>query len=153
MNMTILIRRLCTITLVATASNLAFAQQSTTEQPTEPPTQQWKQHTPEERIEHRVEMMRKRLAISDEQATKIAAVLRSEQHVLAEDRERMHAAPADQKILARTQMQQDRLNVKSKVLQNLTPEQLAKAEALRRQREAIRHRSKMDRYEHRKDRN
>jgi hypothetical protein len=121
-------RKLCTISLVIATASSAIAQ----------PRGRFRNLTPEQRVDHRVEMMKKHLAITDAQATQIAGVLREEQKTLAADREQVKAAPAEQKMLARTNLQKDRLAGKEQVLKSLTPDQLAKAEEIRK-----RHKQKM----------
>ncbi len=116
------IRRFCTIGLIICTATGAVAQPAHTH---------WKDLTSDQRIDRRVEMMKRHLAITDAQATQIASVLHQEQQTLATDRQNVKEATQAQKMLARTQLQKDRLDVKSKVLQNLTPDQLAKAEELR----------------------
>lgn len=141
MKTTRMIRRLCTISLVVLTTTAAFAQGTPPQENRAASASQHKQHTPDERIDHRIEMMKKHLAISDAQATQIASVLHSEQNTLVADRQRLQNAKPEDKMQARTQLQQDRLNVKSQVIQQLTPEQRAKAEVLRNARKDLMHKN------------
>ncbi|HYM20342.1 MAG TPA: hypothetical protein VEW28_04980 [Candidatus Kapabacteria bacterium] len=124
-------RKICATTIAVAMTSAALAQ---------PPTR-WKDLTADQKVDRRVEMMKKRLAISDAQAVQISNVLHQEQKTLATDREQVKSAPAEQKMLARTNLQKDRLAGKEKVLTALTPDQLAKAEEIRK-----RHVQKMREY-------
>lgn len=88
----------------------------------------------QQREENRIQMMKQRLAITDDQAARIADVLKDEHQTIKADRQAVQNAPADQKPLARVQMHQDMLVAKAKVLNMLTPEQRAKAEELHKER-------------------
>jgi len=94
----------------------------------------------EQRVQKHIEIMKQRLAITDDQAAKISDVLKAEHQTLAADREKMQAAPADQKPYARLQMKQDMLAGRQKMLDVLTPEQRVKAEQL--------HKDRMEKMKH-----
>ncbi|MBS1902597.1 MAG: hypothetical protein JSS75_02730 [Bacteroidetes bacterium] len=97
----------------------------------------------QQRIDRRIEHMKKHLAISDEQASKIASVLQTEHKVIADDRAALRAAAPEGKLLARTQLQKDRIEMRSQVLANLNANQLAKAEELRKRHAAREHIQRM----------
>jgi Spy/CpxP family protein refolding chaperone len=88
----------------------------------------------EQRVQKRIEIMKQRLAITDDQAAKLSDVLKTEHQTLAADRQKMQNAPADQKPYARLQMKQDMLAGKQKMLDVLTPEQRVKAEQFHKER-------------------
>lgn len=131
MKTTTLLRRILAISVLVLATSNGIAQTPPPEKPEAPAHgKHWKELTPDERIGRRVDMMKKHLDITDAQASRIAAVLHQEQQTLVADRQRVKDATPEQKLLARTQLQKDRLDVKSKVLLNLTPVQLVKADKI-----------------------
>ena len=82
----------------------------------------------EEKIEHRVEKMKKKLNLTDAQVTQIKAIMESSKAQIKADIEKMKAAPKDQKEAFRTTLKNDKEAVKAKILAVLTPEQQVKAE-------------------------
>jgi len=82
----------------------------------------------EEKIEHRVEKMKKELGLTEAQTTQVKAILEENKPQLEADFQKMKAASKDQKTAIREQLQKDREATNSKVLAVLNPEQQAKAE-------------------------
>jgi Spy/CpxP family protein refolding chaperone len=113
-----------------------------------------KKMTPEQRVDRQIEGMKKRLNITNEQATQIATVLQQEQKTLMADRQKMMDAPPELKAAARIQLQQDRLNLKQKVLSNLTVDQRIKAEDLRKehQKKMMKRMHRHHKFQHHRDR-
>jgi Spy/CpxP family protein refolding chaperone len=88
-------------------------------------------HTPQERIERRIEHMKKNLNISDAQAGQIRGVLIGKKAEMEDRIAKLKSAPASDKAALRNELKSARLSTHSEILRILTPEQRAKAESLR----------------------
>lgn len=87
--------------------------------------------TPEQRIEKRIEKMKKNLNISDAQATEIRSLLTNSKTQLQDRIAKMKAAPEADRALLRNDIKSSRISTHNQILHILTPEQRAKAETLR----------------------
>ncbi len=103
--------------------------------------------SPEQRVDRQIEGMKKRLNITNEQATQIAGILKQEHQTLMADHQKLMDAPPESKGAARIQLQQDRLNLKEKVLSNLTVDQRITVEEMHKHR--MQHMRRMHRREER----
>ena len=86
---------------------------------------------PEQRIEKRIEHMKKNLNISDAQATEIRTVLANRKAEMQDRIAKMKSAPAADKAAMRNELKSTRLSTHNEILLILSPEQRAKAESLR----------------------
>jgi Spy/CpxP family protein refolding chaperone len=94
-------------------------------------TSSWAQATDakmEKKIEHRVEKMKAKLNLSDAQVTQVKAILEAGSPQIKADKEKMKAAPKDQKDALRANLKKDKGAVKDQLFAVLTPEQQTKAE-------------------------
>lgn len=94
-------------------------------------TSSWAQPTDakmEEKIEHRIEKMKKKLNLTDAQVTQVKAIMEDSKPQIKTDHDKMEAAPKEQRAALREQMHKDRDAAKGKIFAVLTPEQQAKAE-------------------------
>jgi len=82
----------------------------------------------EKRIEHRIEKMKKKLNLSDQQVTQAKAIMEEAKPQMKADFKAMKEAPKDQKEALRAQFKKDREATKEKLMAILTPEQRTKAE-------------------------
>jgi len=82
----------------------------------------------DKKIEHRIEKMKTKLALSDAQVTQVKAILEEAKPQMKADWQKMKAAPKDQKEAVRADLKKDRDAVKVKLLAVLNPDQRAKAE-------------------------
>jgi len=88
-------------------------------------------HTPEERIEKRIEHMKKNLNITDAQATEIRTVLINTKAQMQDPVAKMKSAPPADKAVLRNELKSTRISTHNEILRILSPEQRAKAESLR----------------------
>ncbi len=87
--------------------------------------------TPEQRIEKRIEKMKKNLNISDAQATEIRTVLTNTKNQMQDRIAKMKSAPAADKAAMRNEIKSTRLSTHNEILRILSPEQRARAESMR----------------------
>jgi Spy/CpxP family protein refolding chaperone len=87
--------------------------------------------TPEQRVEKRLERMKKNLNISDAQATQIRTVLMNKKNEMQDRVAKMKSAPAADKAALRSELKSARLSTHNEILSILTPEQRTKAESMR----------------------
>lgn len=87
--------------------------------------------TTEQRIEKRIERMKKNLNISDAQASEIRTILTNTKNQLQDRIEKMKSAPPSDKAAIRNELKSARLSTHNEILRILTPEQRAKAESMR----------------------
>jgi len=82
----------------------------------------------EKRIEHRIEKMKKKLNLTDQQVTQAKAIMEEAKPQMKADFKAMKDAPKDQKETLRAQFKKDREATKEKLMAILTPDQRTKAE-------------------------
>jgi Spy/CpxP family protein refolding chaperone len=87
--------------------------------------------TPEQRIEKRLERMKKNLNISDAQATQIRTILMNTKTEMQDRVAKMKSAPDADKATLRNELKSARLSTHNQILSILTPEQRTKAESMR----------------------
>ncbi len=87
--------------------------------------------TPEQRIEKRIEKMKKNPNISDVQATEIRTVLTNTKNQMQDRIAKMKSAPAADKAALRNEIKSTKLSTHNEILRILSPEQRAKAESMR----------------------
>jgi Spy/CpxP family protein refolding chaperone len=98
---------------------------------TDPIAKNQQKATPEQRIEKRIERMKKNLNISDEQVFEIRTLLTGKKNLMQEHISKMKSAQPADKATLRNELKSAKLSTQNEILRILTPEQRIKAESLR----------------------